>query len=170
MGHTSDVQDKRDESVMRRKWLQHLIYEYNMLEVIDHTLAVQEIHRRRKPIPIQALREAQSARPRRNVRNGNNLLEGDNLDSGDNQDDVDVAHSHGEEECPNHDEGPYCARDEGLLLLLVLGGLGVLVLFTTLATITHKLYRNGAYLFCDICAGAWDVLGHWLAGAALTYV
>lgn len=156
--------------MMRREWLQHLINQHNVLEVVNHTLTVQEVHRRGKPVPIQALSKAQSARPRRDVRNGNDLLEGDNLNSGDDQDDVDVAHSHGEEERPDHDEGPYCAGDEGLLLLLVFGGLGVLVLFFILAAILHKLYSNSAYLFCNVGTGSWHMLGHWLAGPSFTYV
>lgn len=112
------------------EWLEDLINQDNVLKVVNHRLSVEEVHSRRKPVPIQALREAQSACPRWDIGDSNNLLEGDNLDSGNNEDDVDVSHSHGEEETSDHDECPYRAGEEGLLLLLVLGGFSLLELYS----------------------------------------
>lgn len=51
-GLTNDVQHEADEPVMCREWKQYSINEYNVLEVINNTLAVQEIHRRAKEVPV----------------------------------------------------------------------------------------------------------------------
>lgn len=135
---TSDVQDERDKAVVCCEWLEDLINQHNVLEVVNYTLPIEEVHSRRKPVPIQALGEAQSACSRRHIGDSNNLLEGDDLNSGNDQDDVDMAHSHGEEETSNHNECPYRAGKEGLFLFLVLGGFGVLELVITLAsTVPH---------------------------------
>lgn len=112
------------------EWLEDLINQDDVLKVINHTLSIKEVHSRRKPVPIQALRKAQSACSRWDIGNGNNLLEGDDLNSGNDEDDVDMTHGHGEEETPNHDECPYRAGKEGLLLLLVLGSFGLLELYS----------------------------------------
>ena len=152
------------------EWLENLINQYNVLEVVNHTLAIEKVHRRCKPVPIQALGEAQSARSRRHIGDSNNLLEGDDLNSGNDQDDVDMAHSHGEEETSNHDECPYRAGEKGLFLLLVLGGFGLLELVATLATTLPHVYVNSTYLLCDIRTGARLPLSNWLPRPSLTYV
>jgi hypothetical protein len=106
--------------MMRRKRLEYLVNEHNMLKVVNNALAVQEVHCRRKPIPIQGLREAQPARPAWYIGNSDNLLERNDLNSCDNDDDVDVAGGQGGKEAAYHDECPYRAGDEGLFLLFVL--------------------------------------------------
>ena len=125
-GSTGDIKDKTNEAVVRRERLQDFVHEDDMLKIVNHTFPIQKVHRRREPIPIETLREAETACSRWDVGDGDNLFERDDLYSGDDQDDVDVSHGHGEEETPDHDEGPYCAGDEGLLFLFVLGGLGSL--------------------------------------------
>lgn len=120
---TKDIEDKANEAVVGCERQQNLINKYNMLEVVDDALAVEEVHGRAEPVPVETLGGAQIAGAARDVGNGDDFLEGDDLDGGDNEDDVDVAHEEGEEEAGNHDEGPEGTRPEVGLLLGVLGGL-----------------------------------------------
>ena len=125
--HTEDVQHKADEPMVRRKRQQNAINQQDVLEVVYDALAIQIIHRRTEEVPVQRLGEAQAARPAGHIDDGNDLFERDDLQRRHNHYNVDVAGKEGEEEAADHDEGPYCARDEGLLLLFVLvffGGLG----------------------------------------------
>ncbi len=114
--------------MVRRKRLQHLVDKHNMLKVVNHTLAIQKVHRRSEPIPVQTLREPQSPRSGRHIRNSDNLLERDNLDSSDDEDDIDMSHSHSGEETSDHGQRPHGAGDEGFFFLFVFGDLGVLEL------------------------------------------
>lgn len=109
---------------MRGKRQQHPIDQDNMLKIINHALAVEEIHRSTKEVPVQGLGEAEGAGARGHVGDGDNLLEGDDLHGGHDDDDVDVAGEHAAEEDGDHDEGPDGAGDEGLFFLLVGRGLG----------------------------------------------
>lgn len=108
--------------MMRRKRQQHPINQHNMLEIVNNTLAVQEVHCRAQKVPIQRLGEAQPTRTTPDIGNGNDLLEGNNLHRRDDDDHVNVAREHAAEEDTNHDECPYRAGYKGLLLLVV-GGL-----------------------------------------------
>lgn len=90
-----------------------------MLEVVDDTLAVEEIHGRSKEIPVESLCETQLTSSAGNVGDGNDLLEGDDLDGSDDDDDVDVTGEHCDEEEDDHDESPDSSGDEGLLLLFI---------------------------------------------------
>lgn len=91
-----------------------------MLEVVDDTLSVQEVHRRCQPIPVERLCESQPPGTTGDVRNRDYLLERDNLHRRDNRYDVYMPHEHCTKESAYHDERPYRSRDECRLLLLVL--------------------------------------------------
>jgi hypothetical protein len=104
---------------------QDAVDEQNMLEVVDDALAVEEVHGSAEEVPVERLGEAQTARLAGHVGDGNDLLERYDLYGGDDDDDVEVAGAEDPEEAHDHDEGPYGARYEVGLLLLVLarGGL-----------------------------------------------
>lgn len=106
-----------------RERQKNFVNQYDMLEVVDHALAVQEVHGRSKEVPVESLGEAQAACSRRHVGNRNNLLVADDLHRSHDDEHVDVAGEHGSEEECDHDESPDRACDEGLLLLFVLGQL-----------------------------------------------
>lgn len=99
---------------------ENLVYQNNVLEVVDDSLAVQEVHGRCQPVPVEALCRSEGTGATGDIGNGNDLLEGDDLDCGDDEDDVDVAHEQRSEEASEHDERPEGARHEVGLLLLVL--------------------------------------------------
>ena len=130
MGHevhgtlTHNVEHKADEAVVGGQGQQHLIHQQNMLEVVNDTLSVQEVHGGGQEIPIQRFGEAQILFLAGNIGNGDNLLKRNNLDRRHDAKDVDVAGEHGDEEAGNHDKGPYCPGNKGLLLLFVLGQWG----------------------------------------------
>jgi hypothetical protein len=109
--------------VVRRKRQEHFIHQDDVLEVVDHALAVQEVHGRPEEVPVEGLGEAQAACSRWHIGNRNDLLVTDNLHSGHNDEHVNVASEHGSEEEGDHDKSPDCACDESLLLLFVLGQL-----------------------------------------------
>lgn len=92
-----------------------------MLEVVNDSLAVEEVHCRRKPVPVETLSGAQRAGATGDVGDGDDLLEGNDLDSRDDADDVDVAHEECRKEHGEHDKGPEGARHEVGLLFFVLG-------------------------------------------------
>lgn len=126
---THDVESKANESVVRGQREQHLVDEEDVLEVVDDTLSVQEIHCCREEIPIQGLGEAEVLLLAGDVGDGNDFLEGDNLDRGDQTNDIDVTGEHGDEKAGDHHESPYRAGNEGLLLFLVFGLNGFLIEF-----------------------------------------
>jgi len=103
--------------VVSRKRQENLVDKNNVLEVVDHTLAVEEVHGRSEEVPVESLGESQAPRSRRHVSNRNDLLVADNLHGGHNDEHVDVTREHGAEEEGDHDDGPDGACDEGLLLL-----------------------------------------------------
>jgi len=115
---THHVQHKRNEAVMRGERKKHFVNQHDVLEVVYHALAVKEIHRRAQEIPVQCLRESKTPGPRRYVRNGDHFFEADDLNGRPENDDIYVPGKNGAEEDGDHDESPYCAGDEGLLLLL----------------------------------------------------
>ncbi len=118
---TKDIEKKADEAVMRSQRQEDLVDEDDVLEVVDNALAIEEVHGRGEPVPVQALGGLQVARAAGNARDGDDFLEGDDLDGGDNGDDVDVAHEEGREEASDHDESPERPGEEIGLLLLILG-------------------------------------------------
>ena len=112
-----------------RERQQHAVNQNNVLEIIYHALAVQEIHGRAQEIPVQRLGEPEAARARGHVGDGDDFFEADYLDGRHDDDDVDVAGEHATEKDGNHYEGPDGAGDEGLFFLVVVGdGLGLLFL------------------------------------------
>ena len=78
----------------------------NVLEIVDDTLAVEEVHGNGQPVPVQALGGLDVPGATSSARDGDDLLERDDLDGGDDDDDVDVAHEESGKEAANHDEGP----------------------------------------------------------------
>lgn len=92
-----------------------------MLEVVDDSLAVEEVHCSGQPVPVETLSRSQGAGAAGNVGDGDNLLKGDDLDSSDDCDDVNVTHEERGEEQRKHDKGPESARYEVGLFLFVLG-------------------------------------------------
>lgn len=100
---------------------QQAVHHEDVLEVVDDALAVQKVHCGAEEVPVERLGEAQAARLAGDVGNGNDLLEGYDLDGRDDDDDEEVAGAEGPEEAGNHDQRPYCARDEVCLFLLILG-------------------------------------------------
>lgn len=92
----------------------------NMLEVIDHTFAVQEIHGGSKKIPIQTLCELQLLLARRHICDSDDLFEGYDLHGANQRHDVDMAGRHSPEEGSYHHQCPYCPSYECLFLLFVL--------------------------------------------------
>lgn len=69
--------------MMRRQRQEHLVYQQNMLEIVDDALSVQEVHCRREPVPIQGLGKAEVLLLAGNVGDVNDLFEGDNLNRSD---------------------------------------------------------------------------------------
>lgn len=121
---TDDIKHEADEPVVRGQRQEHLINKDDVLEIVDDTLAVEEVHGGGKPVPVQALGRAELTGSGGDACDGDDLLEGDDLDDGDDEDDVYVAHEEGGEEAADHEKRPYCPRYEVLLLLfvIVLGG------------------------------------------------
>ena len=76
---------------MRGKGQQHPIHEYNVLEVVDYALSVEEVHRRPKEIPIERPRKGKILCAARDMRDGDYLLEGNNLEGRNNANHVDVS-------------------------------------------------------------------------------
>lgn len=118
---TKDIENEADEAVVSRQRQQHLVDEDNVLEVVNDSLAVEEVHCRRKPVPVETLSGAQRAGATGDVGDGDDLLEGNDLDGRDDADDVDVAHEESRKEHGEHDKGPEGACHEIGLLLFVLG-------------------------------------------------
>jgi hypothetical protein len=114
---------------------QQTVHHQNVLEVVYDTFAVQKVHGSAEEIPVERLGKAQTPGFAGDVCDGNDLLEGYDLDGGDDDDNVEVAGSEGQEEEGNHNEGPYCARYEVCLFLLVLA----LGLFGYLAVLAIRL-------------------------------
>lgn len=62
-----------------------------MLEVVEHTLAVQEVNSRTQEIPAKSLSEAQTSVAARHVDNIYHLFERHDLDCSEEHDDIDMA-------------------------------------------------------------------------------
>lgn len=118
-GLTHDIENKADKPVMRGQGKQHLVNQKNMLEVVDHTFAIQEVHRSGQEIPIQRFRKPNVLLFTRDIGDGDDLLERDDLDGCYNTNDVDVTGKHGNEKTRYHHERPYCPSNECLLLLFI---------------------------------------------------
>jgi hypothetical protein len=143
--------------VVGRQGKQQAVHHQDVLEVVDHTLAVQEVHGSAQEVPVQRLGEAQTAGLARHVRNCNDLLKRYNLHRGDDDDNEEVAGAEGPEEARNHDKGPYCARYEVGLLLFVLA-LGLL--FGELALSAWE----GRYRQAGACCHTGGVTSSFLVG------
>jgi hypothetical protein len=115
--------------MMGRKGQKDFVDQYDMLEIVDDTFTVQEIHGGSQPVPVQGFCESKLTGSTGHICDGNDLLEGHNLDSSDNGKNIEMAHKHGTEEGPNHHESPYRTCNEGLLLLFVLGHWSIMDLF-----------------------------------------
>lgn len=120
---TKDVQGEADEAVVRGQRGQDAADEDNVLKVKEHALAVEKVHGRRQPVPVEGLDVLDAAGATGHARNVDDLLERHHLDHGYYEDDVDVAQEQRREEAPNHDERPKGARYKICLFLLVLGQL-----------------------------------------------
>ena len=107
--------------MVSREWQQDPIHQHDVLKIVDHVLAVQVVHDRAQEVPVQCAREAQVLGLAGRIGDGDDLLEGDELHGRDDGYYVDVAGEHEGEEEGNHDQGPYCTSDEGLLLLGLFG-------------------------------------------------
>lgn len=121
MEQTEDVQDEADEAVVSSQREEDLVEKHNVLEVIDNTFAVEKVHCRRQPVPVQALGTLEVPSSTRYARNRNYLLERYYLDRGYYCEDVDVPHKEGEKEAANHNECPESSSDEVGLLLFIFG-------------------------------------------------
>ena len=126
---------------------QQTVHHQDVLEVVDDTLAVEEVHGGAEEVPIQRLGEAQAAGLAGHICDCDDLLKGYDLDCRDDNDDEEMAGAEGPEEAGNHDEGPCCARYEVGLLLLVLGLGG---LFGGLALSAGETWAEG----CQRTGGA----------------
>ena len=91
-----------------------------MLEIVDYTLSVEKVHGGAEEIPVQRSSEGQVLCSAGHIGNSNDLLKRNNLYSGDYSQDVDMPSEHSSKKAGDHDQGPYGASDESLLLLLVL--------------------------------------------------
>lgn len=100
---------------------QDLVNQNNVLEVVDDSLAVEEVHCGCQPVPVETFSRSQGAGAAGNIGNGNNLLEGNDLDSGNDADNVNVTHEECGKEQGEHDKCPESAGYEVGLLLFVLG-------------------------------------------------
>jgi hypothetical protein len=123
---THDVESEANKAVMRRQREENFIHQQDVLEVVDHALSVQEIHRCRKEIPVEGLGEAEVLLLAGDIGDSDNFLERDNLNGSHQDNDIDVTGKQGDEETGNHHKGPYRPGNEGLFLLLVLGLLRLL--------------------------------------------
>lgn len=90
-----------------------------MLEIVDDAFSVEKVHAGAEKIPVQRSGEGKVFGSAGDICYSYDFLERDDLNSGDYGEDVDMPGEHGCEEAGDHDEGPYRASDEGLLLLLV---------------------------------------------------
>ena len=91
-----------------------------MFEIIDHALSIQVVHHRTKEIPVQCSRKSQIFCFTRYTGYSDDFFKGYDLYSCDDSDDIEMPREHAAKEYGHHDKGPYCSRDEGLLLLLVI--------------------------------------------------
>lgn len=118
---TEDIEDEADEAVVSGQRQQDLVNQNNVLEVVNDSLAVEEVHGSRQPVPVETLSRSKGAGTAGDVGDGNDLLERDDLYSGNNGNDVDVSHKERGKEQGEHDKGPESASYEVGLLLFVLG-------------------------------------------------
>lgn len=125
---THDVKCETDESVVGSQRQENLVYQQDVLEIVYHAFSIQEVHCRREPIPVQGLGEAEILLATGDVGDRDYFLERNNLNGSDQANNVYMTRKHSNKEARDHDEGPYCSCDEGLLLLLVLGLRGFLKL------------------------------------------
>lgn len=91
---------------MGGKRQQDFVDKYDVLKVVYDALAVQEVHGRCEPVPVEAFGGAQGSGLAGNIGDGDDLFEGDDLNCGNDQDDVDVSHKQGAEEDGDHDKCP----------------------------------------------------------------
>ena len=116
---TDHIEHEADEAVMGCEYHQDFVNQHDMLEIVYHTLSVEEIHGHPQEIPVERSREPKILRPARDVGNGDDFFEGHNLNCRHDPNHIDVPREHGGEKDRDHDQGPYRSGDECLLLLLV---------------------------------------------------
>lgn len=140
------------------KGKQDAVDQQDMLEIVDDTFAIEEVHGGSQEVPVQRLGEAQVSRLAGNGMYGDDLFEGYYLESGDEDDDVDVTREEGPKEATKHSKSPYSARVEVLHLLLVFGlrwGLGLghgqwgLILAIETGELPHKDSKSACYSPCS---------------------
>jgi hypothetical protein len=73
---TEDVHGKADEAMMCCKGEQNLIYQEDMLEVIDNAFTIDEIHGNREEVPVERLCKRQVLLLGRDLSNGDDFFEG----------------------------------------------------------------------------------------------
>ena len=88
--------------MMRRERQKDLVYQHNVLEIIDDTLPIQKVHRGPQEVPVQRPRKAQTPVSARDICNGDNFFEGYNLQCGDDSYHIDMSCEHGYEKARNH--------------------------------------------------------------------
>lgn len=116
---THDIHHEADEPVMCSERQQDLVYQQNVLEIVDNALSVQEVHCDGKEVPVQRPRQWEILPFGGHLCDVDDLLEADDLNSSDQEENVNVSAEHGQEEAPDHCQGPYRTSDKGLFLLLI---------------------------------------------------
>lgn len=100
-----------------------------MLEIIDDTFTVQEVHCDGQKVPVQRSCQREILPLCRHLGDIDDLLETNDLYGRDQEQDVNMSAEHGQEEASYHGQRPYRTSDEGLFLLLIFILLGCGLLF-----------------------------------------
>lgn len=116
---THHVQHEADESMVGCERQKHLVHQQDMLEVVNDTLSVEEVHGRRQEIPIERFCKAQVLLSARNIRNCDDFLKGDDLNRRHNRYQIYMTGEHGTKEASNHDERPDRTSNKCLSLLFI---------------------------------------------------
>jgi len=120
---TKDVHHEADEAMVCRKWEQDFVDKKNMLEIVDDTFTVEEVHGDGKEVPAEGSGKREISLLARNLGNCNDFFKGYDLDGGDNHQDIDMTSEHSTEEAANHGQSPYRPCNESGLFLLIFRGL-----------------------------------------------
>ena len=123
MVRTKDVHHEADEAMVCRKWEQDFVDKKNMLEIVDDTFTVEEVHGDGKEVPAEGSGKREISLLARNLGNCNDFFKGYDLDGGDNHQDIDMTSEHSTEEAANHGQSPYRPCNESGLFLLIFRGL-----------------------------------------------
>lgn len=115
----NDIENKADEAVVSGQRQQNPVNQDDVLEVVYHTLAVEEVHGARQPVPVEALGGLDVPGAGWHRCDSNDLLERDDLDGGHDGNNVDVAHEESSKEASDHDKSPKGTGYEVCLFLLI---------------------------------------------------